>query len=586
MTLHDYQTEALNKVKEKLAKHNRAILVAPCATGKTYMFSYLCHEIAGTGQQSLIIVHRDELVKQTLEKLEIAGFNQSMLDFEKGKQHINFEADVAVVSLQSIYKNPRMANSRINSLLEYLPRLGIVVYDECHHARAEATYDMLLYLLSMRPNAKLLGVSATPYRADVLELDEVFGEPEETWVSLDRDELVIQGYLAPFKHTYLEVLDDKEIENLNIVMGDYELDALSRLINIEKVNEVIADTVLARKNVPGVVYACNILHAENLLKEIQARGVSAALVTGSTPANERRDIIESFGTKIMCIINVMVLTEGYDAPNMQYLILARPTRSAVLYEQITGRVARIAPGKGFGEVIHLVSPRVQKRLIQERKKKQLRIRHRATQAGENLAKAILRDQYIGVMLQKCAELDSIGLNVLARSFSDLCQKRVLWLPLTGNGPLFTVIPAKPDYDAYKNAIFALAGPGKNGKVIIIACHAAKDCSPWTIQKNAFIRIDAKIAEATHRFYEWLCEEYKFSKAWLTGTANIPETFFGKESKRLIEVDLARLYSHSIIDDNRYKYIVNMSAAAEGYYKSLCAGNLFIKRSWKTAINHF
>jgi len=292
----------------------------------------------------------------------------------------------------------------------------------------------------------------------------------------------------------------------------------------------------------------------------------------------------------------MVLTEGYDAPTMRYLILARPTRSAVLYEQVTGRAARTAPGKEFGEIIHLTSVRTEKRIASERKKKEQRTRRRTEQTGERLAKAIIRDQYVGVMLQKCAQLDPDGLLALARNFSALCQKKILWLPLTGQGPLFTVIPFQCGnrydrignnyiyygYEAYKDAIFAIAGHGKKNRTVILACHAAKDYGPWTVQDGHFVHIEARIAEATHRFYDWVCEISPFAKDWMDGIVDIPDTDYGKKSGRLNEIDLSKLYSHSAIDDEHYEYIIDMSAAAEGYYKSLLKGNLLIKQTWQTA----
>lgn len=576
--LHDYQVEAVNHILAKLKEMGRAVLVAPCGSGKTVMFSYIVRVYVNSGKQAMIIVHRDELVQQTLTRLQEVGFPSERLAVEKADLRIDREADVVVASLQSLYHDPKAANSRLNRLLRYLPRLALVVYDECHHARAAATYDMFLHLLAVRPGVHLLGASATPYRTDTLELDEVFGDPEETWVVIPRRELEARGFLVPLKHTYLQVVSDDELLALPTVRGDYDLESLVRLVNVDKVNKAVAEAVATRRDTPGVVYACSIPHAEALLEEIVARGVPAALVTGSTPEEERHKIIAGFGKKIMCIVNVMVLTEGYDAPAMRYLVLARPTKSPVLYEQVIGRVARPAPGKQYGEVIHLVSPRVEQRQGRERQRKERRRQQRAMEAGERLARAVLREIYLGVMLRKLSELDFDGLLALARSFSELCRRACLWLPLREEGPLFTVVPCRPEYEAYRDAIFAIAGPGEAGQVVILACRAAKHLSPWTVVEGRFVHIRARAGEAVHRFLEWAGETSPYARTWLARTSDVPDTYYPKPSALLPK---PTVFAKTPGMEARIKYLVSLSAAAEGFYRALLSGRLFSTQKWRT-----
>lgn len=581
LKLHDYQKLAVKEVMAKLEAIRKAVLVAPCAAGKTVMFSHIAHAYAAQGKQTMIIVHRDELVQQALVRLRAVGFPDERLGVEKADLRVlRHDLDVVVASLQSLYTRPAETNSRLNRLLRLLPRLELIVYDECHHARAAATYDMLQHLFAVRPGVRLLGASATPYRADTLELDELFGDPEETWVVISREELEKRGFLAPLRHTYLQVVDDDDLLSLPTVRGDFDVELLSHLVNVENVNRAIADAVAERREVPGVVYACSIPHAEALLAEIKARGIPVALVTGATPEDERRGIIAAFsGNKIKCIVNVMVLTEGYDAPEMRYLVLARPTKSAVLYEQIIGRVARSAPGKVYGEVVHLVSPRAERRVAEERKRRERRRQQRTLEAGQRLAQALLRELYLGVMLRKLAELDTDGLLALARSFSDLCKRACLWLPLREEGPLFTVVPCRPGHEAYSDAIFALTGPGEAGQAVILACRAAKHLGFWHVAEGRFVYIRTRPAEAAHRFLEWAGETSWFARAWLDRTSDVPNTQHPKVSALLPKP--AVLTRASGLEE-RIEYLASMSACMEGFYRTLLSGKLFQTKKWRTA----
>lgn len=243
-------------------------------------------------------MHRDELVNQAVEKLRLAGFKDNEIGIEKSTNYTQENVMVVVASLQSIYKEPENINSRLNKLLKKLPRLSLLIYDECHHARAANTYEMLMYLKFIRPQIRYLGVSATPFRADTLELDDIFGDPDETWVIIPREELEALGRLVKLRHTYLAVIRDTDISSLPVVRGDFDISALEHLVNIDNINQAIVEAVFERRDVPGVVYACTVSHARILQQLITQRDITCRLIEGNTPEEERKEIIKILVMKL------------------------------------------------------------------------------------------------------------------------------------------------------------------------------------------------------------------------------------------------------------------------------------------------
>jgi len=576
MQLFKYQKNALVELEKRMIDFGKAVLVAPCGAGKTIIFCKMAHNYySNLGNQSLIIVNNDELVQQTVEKLLMTSFKDNNIGIEKAENRVNRKYPVVVASLKSI-----MIQERLLRLLSYLPNLNLVIVDECHHAMAPETYRTIQQILSFFRKARLLGVSATPRRPDALEIDQLFGKPENTWVHISKDELIREGRIVPLQNTYLKLIDDSELQKLRTIQGDYVIFELSNIVNVTRINGAIISAVQERNAIPGVIYCCSVQHAKDLTEMLREKGITCELLTGTTPKDERREIIRRFGKDLNCIVNVMVLTEGYDAPKMRYLILARPTKSAVLYEQIIGRAARSDVDKTEAEIIHLTSPRsvinIKRRQMQVKQKNA----EKQEKVGENLVLAIIREVYIRTMLNSFSELDYYQVCLIAKDFSQMCAGSLIWLPLRKEGPLFTVVPCSSKYDGYRNAVFAIAGPSTCGKVSIIACKASKNGGPWKINPGFFGNIkmiqDAPVI-ALHSLVGLIVEDNNISRQWVNGDIQVPHTIFRNISKKLPKPP-----KYNNARQEKIEYVMLMSAAAEAFFKSLFSGSLFLRRKFKTA----
>jgi ATP-dependent helicase IRC3 len=334
-TLRPYQQEAIEAViNARLRGVRRMVVCLPTGAGKTVIFSRLAQRAQ---RQVLVLAHREELLSQARDKLAHALQGAAVVALERGAERGARDAKVLVCSIRSLHEE-RLANVIRER------NIGLVIYDECHHAAAEDNLRVLRQLGVFEPNwaGTLLGFTATTTRGDGRGLEEVF---ERIVYTRTLPELIDQGYLSPLRG--YRVSTAAELTRLSSNGLDFREDELSDAVDIEERNALVARSIqeLARDR-RTIAFCVTVNHARNLCRSLNVLGVPAGIVHGALPSAERARALQDFRrgtTQVLC--NVAVLTEGFDDPGVSCIAMARPTRSEGLYAQCVGRGTRLHPGK-------------------------------------------------------------------------------------------------------------------------------------------------------------------------------------------------------------------------------------------------
>ena len=266
MILYPFQKEAKEAVLRHWESGHKAALVSlPTGSGKTIVFSdILKSSLSGDNGKGLVLVHRDELLRQAMEKLNFVwpGVKLSTVDAANS----NFTGQITVASVMAMVRR-----------LEKIPRIQKVVTDEAHHAPASSWLKIYKRIDELFPRWQHLGVTATPIRTNgASDLEAIFGKPVYVKSIF---ELIVEGYLSPLKG--LEVRTEISVEDVGVQRGDFIAEELSRVINTKERNRLVVENYLElaaeRK---ALVFAADLNHAKSLAEMFKTQGVSAAWVAG------------------------------------------------------------------------------------------------------------------------------------------------------------------------------------------------------------------------------------------------------------------------------------------------------------------
>jgi superfamily II DNA or RNA helicase len=329
--LRTYQIEGIRKIFEawnpaKL-NHKNVLFQMPTGTGKTTVFSEIVRKATLKNKKVLIVVHRTELVEQIACRLAQFGVNVGLIS---AKQKANPQCDVQVATIQTLSRR-------------HYPPADIVIIDECHHSKA-STYKALW---NIYPEARFLGVTATPVRISGEGFDDLF----EILIPLGKLSFFIENnFLARIKHLVGSVPDLSKVRQR---MKDYDIEMLK---NVMLDNSLMVNLIESYKKFANgkktIVFAVDIEHSKEIVQRYLAAGIAAAHVDANTPKNERSEILNKFKTgEILVLSNVDIVSEGFDVPDCEAVQLARPTKSLVLYLQQVGRCMRPSKGKDYGLVL-------------------------------------------------------------------------------------------------------------------------------------------------------------------------------------------------------------------------------------------
>lgn len=314
MNLRPYQKECIEAIPER----GRFLIQMATGLGKTVTFA----NIPRRGRM-LILSHRDELVRQPARYFDCSyGIEQA-----GNKSH---GEEVVSASVQSLVR-------RLNS---FRPSdFDIIVVDEAHHAAANSYRKILSYF---RPRLTL-GFTATPNRGDGVSLE---GQFDDIIFERDLEWGIKNGYLSDIRCMRVDLGYD--LRGVASRLGDYDARGLDQAVNIESANKAVAETYQQYAQGPTLIFAASVEHARNIAKEIPG----AEVVVGG---EDRTGRLTAFREgKIKCLVNCMVFTEGTDLPNIETVIIARPTQNVALYTQMVGRGTRLAPCKEYLKLIDCV----------------------------------------------------------------------------------------------------------------------------------------------------------------------------------------------------------------------------------------
>lgn len=346
--LRDYQKEAIKAILEEYRRGVKSqLVVLPTGAGKTVVAAALAAAIGG---RTLFLVHRDELARQAEEKISIV-WPEASVGIVKAERN-DIEAQVVVASVQTI--------SRAERLRQLTPDFKLIITDEAHHAVAPQWRIIYEYIEAGRRNLHI-GITATPNRTDQRGLGKVF---EKVVYQKTIKDLIEAGYLVPPKQVVVKTEADLDV--LKDSGGDLSDRELEGVLNTDSRNHLIVEAfrnhALGRK---AIVFAAGVAHARTLADVFKLYQIPAEAIDGETPEEIRRERLQAFGQgSLRVLTNYGVLTEGYDEPSLDAVVLARPTKSQQLYIQMLGRGLRPYPGKKDCLVLDVVDISKRHHLVQ------------------------------------------------------------------------------------------------------------------------------------------------------------------------------------------------------------------------------
>lgn len=345
--LRDYQQQAVdNAVRFFQKTREPAVIVLPTGAGKSLVIAELARIAKG---RVLVLAHVKELVEQNYEKYKSYGLDAGIFSASLGKKDWNHKTIFG--GIQSV--------ARASD--EFFNDFSLLVIDECHRVAEEGStqyQDVIKKLQERNPNLCILGLTATPYRLGLGWIYEYsnLGEIKTTQNRFFKKCVYELPLSYMIKNQYLTIPVKVDIP---VTSYDFsELTEKGRMYTTAEVEEILKSqkrlTPLIIKNIIDIterfdregvmIFSASVKHAEEILSYLPAG--EARLVVGDTEMADRNQIIEDFKKKkIKYLVNVSVLTTGFDAPHVDVIAILRPTESNSLYQQIVGRGLRLSPGK-------------------------------------------------------------------------------------------------------------------------------------------------------------------------------------------------------------------------------------------------
>lgn len=342
-----YQQESIDAVNEAWRRGvNRPAVVLPTGAGKTVTFAHLIHQFMShpdtlAHEKALVLVNRDELARQAAEKIASVVPSDLTVGIVKAEQN-DTDADVIVGSVQTLLRPERR---------EQLRSVSLVVVDECHYAVATGYMEVLEHF-GVFDGTPTVGYTATMSRSDSVGLGDLWQE-----IVYERDTLwgIVNGFLVDVEAQSVTV-DDLNLAEIAKNHGDYQEGKLGDALIASGAAEVTAKAYLETAgDRQGIVFCPNVASGYEFTRAFNAAGINAALITGETTTEARQSTYNLYRHRqIQVLVSVMVLTTGFDMPQAEVAVMARPTTHPGLRIQCIGRVLRPFPGKKRALVLDVV----------------------------------------------------------------------------------------------------------------------------------------------------------------------------------------------------------------------------------------
>ena len=327
MLLRPYQEIAVNSASDALDKHGNTVVVAPTGAGKTIMLSSLIGK-RKDNKNVLVLQHRDELVNQNMDKFK--RVNPNISTSVVNAEAKDWSGDTVFSMVQTL--------SRPNNLQNMKP-IDMVVVDESHHIVADTYLRIINHAKQTNENVEIVGFTATPNRGDKKGLREVFTNCSH---QIEISTLIREGFLVTPRTYVIDVGVRSELQNVRKTIVDFDMDQVARIMNKRAINQRVVDEWRQRAaDRKTVVFCSTVAHAEDLCDEFVNQGIRAEVVTGETDKTVRANMLEDLENgELQVVVNVAVLTEGFDAPPVSCIILTRPCSYKATMVQMIGRGLR------------------------------------------------------------------------------------------------------------------------------------------------------------------------------------------------------------------------------------------------------
>lgn len=345
LKLRDYQNESIQAIIAHINKGiTRQLVVLPTGSGKTIVFCDLIKNHF-SNSRVLILAHRDELIQQAKEKYDFIAGNSNNIGIMAGSDK-DISKQITIASVQTL-KNYLKADY-------FKPdAFDLIVCDEAHHATANSYLKIFNYFGVMNNKTILIGFTATPTRYDQRELGSLF-----TKIVYQKTILEMINHKPAYlcKPVGMAVNTNIDMSSVRTSMGDFRQNDLESCLDTPERNQAIID--IYKRLCPddkAIIFCINKQHARNITDLFIKNKIKCGYIDANTSHKDRKLILKNFSKgKIKVLCNIAVLTEGFDEPGIQAVILARPTKSEALYVQMIGRGLRLHPDKQFCKIIDIV----------------------------------------------------------------------------------------------------------------------------------------------------------------------------------------------------------------------------------------
>ena len=340
MLLRPRQKEFVIRSLDALNANGNALGVAPTGAGKTILFSEVIgRHIAVTSAKTLVLAHRDELTKQNRTKFSLVNPSIKTSVYDSKTKSWDGQVTFAMVQTLSLAEN-----------IKAMPPIDLLVIDEAHHAAATTYRNVINKALELNSNCVIFGVTATPNRSDGKGLRDIFSNVCD---QISLGELIRSGHLVTPRTFVMDVGVKQQLSGVKKLGSDFDMNAVEQIMNQRPINSAVVDKWLEKgENRQTVVFCSTVRHAETVTDEFKEKGIKAATITGQLSSLERATILEHYAQgDLTVIVNVQVLTEGWDHPPTSCVVLLRPSSAKSTMIQMVGRGLRTINSEDYPDLI-------------------------------------------------------------------------------------------------------------------------------------------------------------------------------------------------------------------------------------------
>lgn len=339
MILRKRQQEFVEKSVAALEQHGNTLGIAPTGAGKTLMLSAVVGEVLKADHKALILAHRDELTSQNQDKFLRINPNKSTSVFDAKTK--SFAGQVVFAMVQTLSRKEN---------LKSIPRFDLLVIDEAHHSPSESYRNIISEVKSKNPATLIYGVTATPNRGDKKDLGAIFSNIAD---QIRISELVASGHLVRPRTYIIDVGTQADLKKVKKTAGDFDMKAVEEIMNKFPITEEVfskwQELAGSRKT---VIFCSTVVHAKSVAEVFNDHCVKTVLIHGDLSEAERKDALFSFEQgDAKVIVNVAVLTEGWDYQPTSCVVLLRPSSFKSTMIQMIGRGLRVVDQDLYPDVI-------------------------------------------------------------------------------------------------------------------------------------------------------------------------------------------------------------------------------------------